>query len=148
MMISRQGSEVISIMSSDDLYHWEDYQLLLEPQFDWEFVQIGNCGSPIKTEQGWLLLTHGVGAMRKYVISAILLDLQDPSKIIGRLEKPMITAEGEEREGYVPNVVYTCGLLRHGKYLIIPYAVSDTSTVFASVELDEVLNEMKPYNKN
>ncbi len=86
--------------------------------------------------------------MRKYVISAILLDLQDPSKIIGRLEKPMITAEGEEREGYVPNVVYTCGLFRHGKYLIIPYAVSDTSTVFASVELDEVLNEMKPYNKN
>jgi predicted GH43/DUF377 family glycosyl hydrolase len=148
VMISRQGSEMISIMKSDDMYHWENFELLLEPQFDWEFVQIGNCGSPIKTDKGWLLLTHGVGAMRKYVISAILLDLQDPSKIIGRLERPMITAEGEEREGYVPNVVYTCGLLRHGKLLIIPYAVSDTATVFASIELDEVLNEMKPYKKN
>jgi hypothetical protein len=85
-------------MSSDDLYHWETFQLLIEPQFDWEFVQIGNCGSPDKTEKGWLLLTHGVGAMRKYVISAIFLDLQDPSKIIGRFEKTMITAEGGERE--------------------------------------------------
>jgi predicted GH43/DUF377 family glycosyl hydrolase len=135
-------------MTSDNLYHWEKSQLLLEPEYDWEFVQIGNCGSPIKTEKGWLLLTHGVGAMRKYTISAILLDLQDPSKIIGRLQKPMISAEEEEREGYVPNVVYTCGLLRHGKFLIIPYAVSDTATVFASVELGEILSEMKPYNKN
>ena len=140
---SRQGSELLSIMYSDNLYQWEDYHLLMEPQFDWEFVQIGNCGSPIKTEKGWLLLTHGVGAMRKYVISAILLDLNDPSKIIGRLQQPMIVAEGEEREGYVPNVVYTCGLLRHGKFVIIPYAISDTATVFASIELDEILNEMK-----
>jgi len=143
VMCSRQGSEKLSIMFSDDLYKWENYQLLKEPEFKWEFVQIGNCGSPVKTEKGWLLLTHGVGAMRKYVISAILLDLNDPSKIIGRLERPMIVANEEEREGYVPNVVYTCGMLRHGKSLIIPYAISDTATVFASVEIDEILNEMK-----
>ena len=143
VMCSRQGSEVLSMMFSDDLYHWDKYQLLMEPKYDWEFVQIGNCGSPIKTEKGWLLLTHGVGAMRKYVISAILLDLKDPSKIIGRLIKPMITASEEEREGYVPNVVYTCGYMLHGKWLIIPYAISDTSTVFASVEIDEILKEMK-----
>lgn len=140
---SRQGSELLSIMFSDDLYTWENYQLLKEPEFEWEFVQIGNCGSPVKTDKGWLLLTHGVGPMRKYVISAILLDLKDPSKVIGRLSQPMITADEEEREGYVPNVVYTCGMLQHGKLLIIPYAISDTATVFASVEIDEILNEMK-----
>ncbi len=140
---SRQGSELLSIMFSDNLYRWENYQLLLEPKYEWEFVQMGNCGSPIKTDGGWLLLTHGVGAMRKYVISAILLDLNDPSKIIGRLDKPMIVADEEEREGYVPNVVYTCGMLQHEKLLIIPYAISDTATVFATVEIEEILNEMK-----
>lgn len=143
VMCSRQGSELLSIMYSDNLYQWENYQLLMEPEFDWEFVQIGNCGSPIKTDKGWLLLTHGVGAIRKYVISAILLDLDNPSKIIGRLHKPMIVADEEEREGYVPNVVYTCGFLHHGKWVIIPYAISDTATVFASFELDEILKEMK-----
>jgi predicted GH43/DUF377 family glycosyl hydrolase len=143
VMCSRQGSEMLSIMFSDDLYKWENYQLLMEPKFDWEFVQIGNCGSPIKTEKGWLLLTHGVGAVRKYVISAVLLDLNDPSKIIGRLDKPMITANEEEREGYVPNVVYTCGMLHHGSLVIIPYAVSDFATVFATVDIDEILTEMK-----
>ena len=140
---SRQGSEVLSIMFSEDLYKWENYQPLKEPEFEWEFVQIGNCGSPVKTEKGWLLLTHGVGAMRKYVISAILLDLNDPSKIIGRLKKPLIVADEGEREGYVPNVVYTCGMLQHGNLLIIPYAISDTATVFASVKIDEILNKMK-----
>jgi predicted GH43/DUF377 family glycosyl hydrolase len=130
-------------MFSEDLYKWENYQPLKEPEFEWEFVQIGNCGSPVKTEKGWLLLTHGVGAMRKYVISAILLDLNDPSKIIGRLKKPMIVADEGEREGYVPNVVYTCGMLQHGNLLIIPYAISDTATVFASVKIDEILNKMK-----
>ena len=142
VVCSRQGSELLSIMFSDNLYRWESYQLLMEPKFDWEFVQIGNCGSPIKTDKGWLLLTHGVGPMRKYVISAILLDLNDPSKIIGRLDKPMIVANEEEREGYVPNVVYTCGSMRHENLLIIPYAISDTATVFASFEIDEILNEI------
>jgi predicted GH43/DUF377 family glycosyl hydrolase len=146
-IISRQGSEVLSIMFSADLYTWESFQPLLEPQFPWEFVQLGNCGSPIKTDRGWLLLTHGVGPMRKYVISAILLDLTDPTKIIGRLEEPFIMAGEEEREGYVPNVVYTCGLLRHNNLLVIPYAISDAATLIATVDLEEILNSMKPYNK-
>lgn len=143
VICSRQGSEILSIMFSDDLYKWESYQMLREPEFEWEFVQIGNCGSPIKTDKGWLLLTHGVGAMRKYVISAVLLNLENPLQVIGRLNKPLIVAEQEEREGYVPNVVYTCGMLQHGNLLVIPYAVSDFATVFASVDIDEILNEMK-----
>jgi hypothetical protein len=111
VMISRQDGERINIMFSEDLYFWENFQVLMEPHFTWEMVQVGNCGSPIKTEKGWLLLTHGVGAMRTYVISAILLDLNDPTIIIGRLEKPLIEADEDEREGYVPNVVYTCGFM-------------------------------------
>ncbi|MEO6167535.1 MAG: glycosidase, partial [Chitinophagales bacterium] len=143
-MITRQGGEMMNIMFSDDLYRWDDYQLLMEPQFPWELVQLGNCGSPIKTDRGWLLLTHGVGVMRTYVISAILLDLKDPSKIIGRLHKPLLEADEVEREGYVPNVVYTCGSILQENTLIIPYAVSDSATAFATVPLDEILNEMKP----
>jgi predicted GH43/DUF377 family glycosyl hydrolase len=144
VMISRQGGDKINIMFSEDLYVWEDFQLLMEPRYTWDLVQLGNCGSPLKTERGWLLLTHGVGAMRTYVISAILLDLHDPSRIIGRLDKPLIEADESEREGYVPNVVYTCGLMRHGDLLIIPYAVSDSATGFATIALDDILNEMKP----
>jgi len=143
VMISRQGGEKINIMFSDNLYFWENFQVLMEPRYTWELVQLGNCGSPIKTEKGWLLLTHGVGAMRTYVISAILLDLHDPSKIIGRLNRPLIEADENDREGYVPNVVYTCGLMRHENLLIIPYAVSDSATAFATVELNELLNEME-----
>jgi predicted GH43/DUF377 family glycosyl hydrolase len=142
VMISRQGGEKINIMFSDDLYVWEEFQTLLEPLYTWEFVQLGNCGSPLKTDKGWLLLTHGVGAMRIYVISAILLDLEDPTIILGRLDKPLIEADETEREGYVPNVVYTCGLLRHGNLLIIPYAVSDSATGFVTIELDEIVNEL------
>lgn len=144
VMISRQGGEKIYIMFSDDLYLWKDFQLLMEPRYTWELLQLGNCGSPVKTDKGWLLLTHGVGAMRTYVISAILLDLNDPSKILGRLNKPLIEADKNDREGYVPNVVYTCGLMCHENLLIIPYAVSDSATAFATVELDALLNEMKP----
>ena len=142
VMISRQGGEKISIMYSDDLYVWDEFQTLMEPLYSWEFVQLGNCGSPVKTDKGWLLLTHGVGAMRTYVISAILLDLKDPSIIIGRLDKPLIEANETEREGYVPNVVYTCGLLLHGDSLIIPYAVSDSATGFVTILLQEILNEL------
>ncbi|HUM46284.1 MAG TPA: glycosidase, partial [Chitinophagales bacterium] len=144
VMIARQGGEVMNIMFSGDLYQWDDYQLLMEPRFPWELVQIGNCGSPIKTDRGWLLLTHGVGIVRKYVSSAILLDLHDPTKIIGRLHQPLLEAGETDREGYVPNVVYTCGCMLHGKMLVIPYAVSDAATAFATIELDELLNEMKP----
>ena len=142
VMISRQGGEKINIMFSENLYRWDSYQLLMEPQYPWEMVQLGNCGSPIKTERGWLLLTHGVGAMRTYVISAILLDLQDPSKIIGRMNHPLIKADETEREGYVPNVVYTCGCLRHGSLLLIPYAVSDSATGFVTVDINALLEEM------
>ncbi|HYV91500.1 MAG TPA: glycoside hydrolase family 130 protein [Chitinophagales bacterium] len=144
VMISRQGGETINIMYSDDLYRWENFRVLLEPRFEWELVQAGNCGSPIKTEKGWLLLTHGVGPMRTYVISAILLDLHDPSLVIGRLHEPLIEADENEREGYVPNVVYTCGFMLHKDMLIIPYAVSDSATAFATIGLNEILNEMKP----
>ncbi len=143
VMIGRQGGEKMSIMFSEDLFFWSDYHLLIEPKYPWELVQLGNCGSPIKTDKGWLVLTHGVGAMRTYVISAILLSSHDPSKIIGRLATPLIKADDSEREGYVPNVVYTCGFLLHGNTLIIPYAVSDSATNFATVGLNELIDEMK-----
>ena len=146
VMISRQGGEKINIMFSDDLHVWNRFQTLMEPKYTWELVQLGNCGSPIKTDKGWLLLTHGVGTMRTYVISAILLDLNDPSIIIGRMDKPLIEADESEREGYVPNVVYTCGLLLHEGLLIIPYAVSDSAIRFASVKLNEILNELAKNN--
>jgi predicted GH43/DUF377 family glycosyl hydrolase len=142
-MISRQGGQHIQLMFSDDLYRWESCRVLMKPKYDWELVQLGNCGSPIKTAKGWLLLTHGVGAMRRYVISAILLGLDDPSQVIGRLDKPLITAEEEDREGYVPNVVYTCGAMLHGPLLVIPYAVSDSSTAFATLLLEDLLRELE-----
>jgi predicted GH43/DUF377 family glycosyl hydrolase len=140
VMVSRQGGEKVQIMFSDNLYRWDRYQSLLEPLYDWELLQLGNCGAPVKTEKGWLLLTHGVGAMRKYVISAVLLDLKDPSVVLGRLEKPLIEADQDEREGYVPNVVYTCGLLLHNNTLIIPYAVSDSAIGFATIALNAILD--------
>ena len=103
---------------------------------------MGNCGSPIETDSGWLVLTHGVGAMRKYCIGAMLLELNDPSKIIARLQEPLITPNEVEREGYVPNVVYTCGALVHKNHLVIPYAMSDYATTFATIELKELLSAM------
>jgi predicted GH43/DUF377 family glycosyl hydrolase len=141
-MLSRQDNENIYVMFSDDLRFWRTATLILKPTYSWEFVQLGNCGSPIETERGWLVLTHGVGAMRKYCIGAILLDLDDPTRVLGRLREPLITPAEDEREGYVPNVVYSCGALLHGRELIIPYAVSDYATRFATVSLDAVLASM------
>ncbi len=141
-MISRQDNENIFLMFSEDLHFWRSATLILKPTYPWEFVQIGNCGSPIETERGWLVLSHGVGSMRKYSIGAFLLDRDDPTKVIGRLESPLITPREDEREGYVPNVVYSCGMLRHNRELIIPYAVSDHATRFATVCLDRVLDAM------
>lgn len=141
-MLSRQDNENIFIMFSDEIYFWNTAQIILKPTFAWEFVQLGNCGSPIETEQGWLVLSHGVGAMRKYSIGAFLLDRDDPTKVRGRLREPLIVAAEDEREGYVPNVVYTCGALVHNRQLIIPYAVSDSATRFATVSLDAVLEAM------
>ena len=114
----------------------------MKPTYPWEFVQLGNCGSPLETEAGWLVLSHGVGAMRKYCIGAFLLDRDDPSRVLGRLREPLIKPESNEREGYVPNVVYTCGGIIHCGKLILPYAVSDSATSFAVVELDEVIGAM------
>jgi predicted GH43/DUF377 family glycosyl hydrolase len=143
VMLGRQDYENIYVMFSDHLHFWNTAQLLLEPKFPWEFIQLGNCGSPIETEAGWLVITHGVGAMRKYCIGAFLLDLGNPTKVIGRLREPLITPNENEREGYVPNVVYSCGSLLRGRQLIIPYAMSDSATTFATLELDAVLAAME-----
>jgi len=143
-MLSRQDNENIRLMFSDDLHFWYESRVLLRPTEPWEFVQLGNCGSPIETAAGWLVLTHGVGAMRKYCIGAILLDRDDPSRVIARLRDPLIEPKGEERDGYVPNVVYTCGALLHNGMLVIPYAISDSASTVATVPLDAVLAAMTP----
>jgi predicted GH43/DUF377 family glycosyl hydrolase len=141
-MLSRQDNENIFLMYSDMIHFWYTKELLMKPTFPWEYVQLGNCGSPIETEAGWLVLSHGVGPMRKYCIGAFLLDLHDPAKVIGRLAEPLLQPDINEREGYVPNVVYTCGAMLHGRELFIPYAMSDYATSFATVGLDELLNQM------
>ena len=142
VMCSRIDGENLYIAASDTLFHWPTATKLTEPQDSWEFVQLGNCGSPIETDQGWLLLTHGVGPMRGYSIGAMLLDKQDPTQILGHLKEPLLVPDEDEREGYVPNVVYTCGLLEHHGNLYIPYAQADKSTGLAVVGLDELLDEL------
>ncbi len=142
-MLSRQDGENIYVMYSDMLHFWYTKQLIAKPTFPWEFVQLGNCGSPIETEAGWLVLTHGVGPMRKYSMGAFLLDLEDPTQVIGRLREPLLAPNENEREGYVPNVVYSCGGLLHNGQLIIPYAMSDYASTFAVVPLDRLLKKMK-----
>jgi len=142
-MLSRQDDENILIMSSDNLHFWNDPKILLSPLHAWEFFKLGNCGSPLETEAGWLVMTHGVGALRQYSIGACLLDLDDPTRVIGRLRTPLLCPDESEREGYVPNVVYSCGSILHGRTVIIPYAMSDSATSFASVPLDELLAAMK-----
>lgn len=141
-MLSRQDNENIYLMFSDNIHFWHETQMILKPAFPWELIQLGNCGSPIETDAGWLVLSHGVGPMRKYCIGAFLLDRDNPAKVIGRLREPLIEPNHHEREGYVPNVVYTCGALVHRGELIIPYAMSDYATGFATVPLDEVLAAM------
>ena len=142
-MLSRQDDENILIMFSKNIRLWSEPKLLAVPAQPWEFVKLGNCGSPIETEAGWLVLTHGVGAMRKYCLGAFLLDLKDPARVIRRLREPLLCPNESEREGYVPNVIYTCGALLHQRQLIIPYAMSDSATSFATVSLDELLAVMK-----
>jgi predicted GH43/DUF377 family glycosyl hydrolase len=138
-MLSRQDDENLFLMLSDDPHHWSDPRLLLRPAEVWESVKIGNCGSPIETEAGWLVITHGVGPMRKYCIGAALLDREDPTKVLGRLRRPLLAPEGSARDGYVPNVVYRCGAMLHGRELVLPYAMSDRATAIASVSLDDLL---------
>ena len=141
-MLSRQDNENIYLMFSDNVHFWNERQVLLKPTFPWELVQLGNCGSPIETDAGWLVLSHGVGPMRKYCIGAFLLDRDHPSQVIGRLREPLLKPNENEREGYVPNVVYTCGALLHNGELVIPYGLADHATGFATVPLTEVLAAM------
>lgn len=141
-MLSRQDNENLFIMFSDSPHHWSDPQVIFRPSAMWESVKVGNCGSPIETKEGWLVITHGVGPMRKYCIGAVLLDLEDPTKVLGRLHEPLLSPEGLEREGYVPNVVYSCGSMIHGEKLILPYAVSDHSSSVASLLLDDLLKAL------
>jgi predicted GH43/DUF377 family glycosyl hydrolase len=141
-MLSRQDNENLFVMFSDSPHHWSDPRIILRPSAMWESVKIGNCGSPIETEAGWLVITHGVGPMRKYCIGAVLLDLEDPTQVIGRLDEPLLSPEGNEREGYVPNVVYSCGSMLHGEKLILPYAVSDHSSAVASLPIDDLLKAL------
>jgi predicted GH43/DUF377 family glycosyl hydrolase len=143
-MIARQDNENLYLVYSNDLDYWENGQAILKPRFPWEFVQIGNCGSPIELDEGWLLLTHGVGPVRKYAIGAALLDKSDPSKVLARLVAPLVSPGPAERKGYVPNVVYTCGFMRHGENIVLPYAVSDTFCTFATINTQALLDAMKP----
>jgi predicted GH43/DUF377 family glycosyl hydrolase len=143
-MLSRQDGENLFLMYSDMLHFWYTKKILLKPTFPWEFVQVGNCGSPIETAAGWLVISHGVGPMRKYSIGAFLVDLNDPSRVIGRLKQPLLTPNENEREGYVPNVVYSCGAVVHNGYLILPYAMSDYATTFGTIPLDQLLSAMEP----
>jgi predicted GH43/DUF377 family glycosyl hydrolase len=141
-MIARQDNENLYLIYSDDLYRWDGGQPILKPQFPWEFVQIGNCGSPIELHEGWLLLTHGVGPVRKYSIGAALLDKNDPSRVLARSVEPLLHPEPSEREGYVPNVVYTCGAMRHNDQIILPYAISDTYSNFATIKITALMKAM------
>ncbi|MCP4248731.1 MAG: glycosidase [bacterium] len=142
VMISRLDGENMYLMRSKNIRFWNEAEVLQQPVYPWEYVQIGNCGSPIETAQGWLVMTHGVGPMRRYCIGAILLDLKDPSRVIGQLSEPLLVPNDEEREGYVPNVVYSCGALIHNDELILPYAMSDSASTFARVPLPELLDRL------
>lgn len=141
-MLSRQDDENILVMTSPNPHYWSDPHMLLRPAEIWESVKLGNCGSPIETEAGWLVITHGVGPMRTYCIGAILLDLNDPTRVIGRLREPFLRPEGTDREGYVPNVVYSCGSLIHQNEIVLPYAMSDRVTSVASINLDDLLTAL------
>ena len=142
-MIARQDNENLYLIYSNDLHTWEGGQAIMKPEFPWEFVQIGNCGSPIELDEGWLLMTHGVGPVRKYSIGATLLDKNDPSKVLARSREPLLRPEPSEREGYVPNVVYTCGAMRHNDQIILPYAVSDTFSNIATIQISALLQAMR-----
>lgn len=138
-MLSRHDGDSLFLTTSDNVHFWPETRRLIEPLYPWEFTKMGNCGSPIETEAGWLVLSHGVGPVRTYCLGAFLLDKNDPSKVIARLRDPLMRPEPSEREGYVPNVLYTCGALLHGKDLVLPYGMADRVTGFALIPLDEIL---------
>jgi predicted GH43/DUF377 family glycosyl hydrolase len=141
-MIGRQDNENLHLIFSDDLYTWNGGLSFIQPAYPWEFVQIGNCGSPIELDEGWLVLTHGVGPVRKYSIGAVLLDKKDPAKVLARAREPLVRPKPTERAGYVPNVVYTCGAMRHGERIILPYAISDTFSSFATIKIAALLEAL------
>jgi predicted GH43/DUF377 family glycosyl hydrolase len=139
MMLGRQDGQNMFLLESDSLTHWNGGKLLMAPKYSWELIQIGNCGAPILIDEGWLVLTHGVGAMRQYSIGAVLLDRDDPSRILGRTRHPILRAENDDRNGYVPNVVYTCGGMKVGDQLFMPYGIADSSIGFAFLPLKELV---------
>ena len=143
VMIGRQDGENLFLHKSRRLDHWDSGEILLKPLYPWELVQIGNCGSPIELDEGWLLFTHGVGAMRKYSIGAVLLDKADPSRVLGRTPDPILSSLDHEREGYVPNVVYSCGAMRIGDDIFMPYGVADSSVAFAFLPIGDLLAGMR-----
>ena len=142
-MLGRQDNENLRLLYSDELTHWEGGEVILAPDYFWEFIQIGNCGSPIEIDEGWLVLTHGVGSVRNYCIGAALLDRDDPARVLGRMALPLVHPSPKERDGYVPNVVYSCGGLVHDRTLLLPYGVADTFTTFAHVALDDLLARLE-----
>ena len=142
MMLGRQDNENIWLLRSDDLYTWEAGEPIMAPRYPWEFVQLGNCGSPIEIEEGWLVFTHGVGLVRGYCIGACLLDREDPSRVLARTSAPLIFPSAEQRGGYVPNVTYSCGALIHGRRILLPYGVGDERTEFATADLDDLLSAL------
>jgi predicted GH43/DUF377 family glycosyl hydrolase len=142
-MLSRYDQQSLYLMYSEDVRVWRKAEPLLEPRRPWGIVRVGNCGSPIETSEGWLVLTHGVGPVRQYTLGAVLLDLEDPSRVIGELDEPLLAPDDTEREGYVPNVVYTCGAMVHGRHLVLPYGFADRGTRFAIVELADLLDRLR-----
>jgi predicted GH43/DUF377 family glycosyl hydrolase len=130
------------VMTSTDVRVWRESAMIQEPKRPWELMQLGNCGSPLETEAGWLVITHGVGAFRRYALGAVLLDLDDPCRVIGHLKEPLLVPTAEEREGYVPNVVYSCGSMIHGDHLVLPYGFADVGASLASIVLDDLLTRL------
>jgi predicted GH43/DUF377 family glycosyl hydrolase len=142
VMLARQDNESIWLLDSDSIHRWEGGRKLVTPRWPWEFVQMGNCGSPIEIDEGWLVLTHGVGMARNYCMGACLLDKRDPSRVLARTAAPLLHPSARERDGYVPNVVYSCGGLVHARTLLVPYGVADNFATFASVPLEKLLTAM------
>ncbi|WP_010183255.1 glycoside hydrolase family 130 protein [Sphingomonas sp. PAMC 26605] len=143
VMLGRQDSESIWLHRSDDILHWAGGGKIVSPRYPWEFVQMGNCGSPIEVDEGWLVFTHGVGTVRNYCMGACLLDKDDPSKLLARTPEPILRPSPTERDGYVPNVVYSCGALAVGRDILLPYGVADNFTAFATTTVDRLLAAME-----
>jgi predicted GH43/DUF377 family glycosyl hydrolase len=140
--LSRHDQTNLHVLWADDVWQWNEAERLTGPRASWEAIQIGNCGSPIETESGWLVITHGVGPMRTYRLGALLLDLEEPTRILGRLDQPLLSPEWSDRDGYVPNVVYSCGAMLSGQDLILPYGIADREVGIGRVELDSLLSAL------